>query len=381
MMSTTRVGPLVLTTLLLGACAAPSSEGARSPAAATASKATTTVESTSPKLAAHVTFIWEGGGEGGEGAARVTTDVVTAPGQGVNITTNMFADADSTAPGEVLRLIWDGSKLLSYGSMSDPRYTLFEAPAEHPDAWAGMGLWTRDLMGATTGTTCKNTNRHRRVLSRETDGYRCTIAASEMQEAHTDTYWFDSQTGALLEATGLRAHSFTLVPNVNSRTFSTQPPAGSHPAVLAARNPGTVGAVVVPQFTFERLAGGTVDRASLNGHPYVIVFFSSDLPWDLPDSCTGCLAALQSLQRMTHNGADPIVLAVQVGSRGKPGYPFPTPAVHLTMANAPDATLPHALGFANQFAVAFVGADGKVKAGFDRTPTDDELTQGLAGIG
>jgi hypothetical protein len=370
-----------LTTLLLGACAAPSSEDPRSPTDGTASKATTAVETTSPKPAAHVTFIWEGDDEGGEGAGRVTTDVITAPRLGANITTNLFGDLDETTPGEVLRLIWDGSKLLSYGSMSYPKYTLYEAPDEHPDAWAGMGLWTRDLMCVTTGTTCQNANQHRRVLSRETDGYRCTIAASEMQEAHTDTYWFDSQTGALLEATGLRAHSFKLLPNVDPQTFSTQPPAGSHPAVLAARKPGTAGSVTVPQFKLERLAGGTVDRASLTGHPYVIAFFSSDVPWDLPDSCTGCLAALQSLQRITKNGTDPVVLAVQVGSRGKPGYPFPTPAVHLPMANASDPALQHALGFANQFAVAFVGADGKVKAGFDRAPTDDELGQGLARIG
>jgi hypothetical protein len=375
-----RVGPVVLSTLLLGACAATSTEGPRGPAAGTASKATIPVETTSPKPAAHVSFIWEGPGEGGEGAARITTDVVTAPGQGANITTNLYGDADSTAPGEVLRLIWDGSRLLSYGSMADPKYTLYEAPDEHPDAWAGMGLWTRDLMGVTTGTTCQKINRHRTVLSRETDGYRCTIAASEMQEAHTDTYWFDSQTGALLETTGLRARSFKLVPNVSPRTFDTQAPAGSHPVVLAARKPGK-GGVTVPQFTLERLAGGTIERTSLSGHPYVIVFFSSDLSWDLPDSCTGCLAALQSLQRMTKNGTDPVVLAVQVGSRGKPGYPFPTPAVHLPMANAPDGGLQHALGFANQFAMAFVGADGKVKAGFDRAPTDDELGQGLARIG
>lgn len=330
--------------------------------------------------AAEVTFAQDAGGDGGESSGRVDMNVIAATGAGVRATITMFTDPGAKDPEEVMRQTWDGSRLLTYGSMSDPQYILYEAVQEHLEAWSGMGLWSRDLIGPMTGTTCDPLDRDRTIVKRHAAGYRCATVATDQQDGFSADYWFDSETGVLLETGGLRAATFTLNPQTDATTFSTTPPSGSKATVIAARKPPSAGTVKVPSFNLGLLTGGTATAAKYAGQPYVLAFFRSDTYWESPDSCTGCLSALKALQELTVNGTKPAVLAVQVGDKGKPGFPLVPPGVGLPIANDPKPDLQNALGLSNELAMAFVGADGTVKVSYDSAPTTAQLRQALAAI-
>jgi hypothetical protein len=363
----------------VAACGAPTGRVPvdTSPAATDVAPSKTTVGSTP---AAEVTFVQDAGGEGGESAGRVDTSVIAASGMGVRVITSIFTDPDAKDPEEVIRQTWDGSTLLTFDSMRDPQYVLYEAVNEHPEAWNGMGLWSRDLIGPTTGTNCDALDRGRIILKRDTAGYRCTTVSTVQQDGFSADYWFDKDTGILLETGPLDAATFILGPPIDDATFSTTPPAGSRATVMAARKPSSGGAVQVPPFNLELLTTGTASSAEYAGHSYVLAFFNSDTYWDSPDSCSGCLSALKALQELTANGTKPAVLAVQVGAKGKTGFAQVPPGVTLPIANDPTPELQNALGLSNQLAMAFVGSDGTVKVSYDSAPIRAQLKQALAAI-
>jgi hypothetical protein len=343
-------------------------------------EAPTTATKAPSTSAAEVTFVQDAGGEGGESSGRVEMEVIAASGLGVHVTISMFTDPDAKDPEEVMKQTWDGSRLLTFGSMSDPQYVLYEAVQEHPDAWSGLGLWSRELIGPATGTTCDARDRGRTILKRDAVGYRCATVATAQQDGFSADYWFDKDTGVLLETGALHAATFTLRPQTDAATFSTTPPSGSRATVVAARKPSAAGTDKVPPFSLELLTGGTATSAAYGGHSYVLAFFNSDTYWDSPDSCPGCLSALKALQGMTGKGRTPPVLAVQVGEKGKPGFPLVPPGVTLPIANAPTPELRNALGLSNELAIAFVGPDGTVKVSYDSAPTPAQLRQALATI-
>ena len=364
----------------VAACGAPTGRVPvdTSPAPTDVAPSKTMVRSTP---AAEVTFVQDAGGEGGESAGRVDTSVIAASGMGVRVITSLFTDPDAQDPEEVIRQTWDGSTLLSFDSMGDPQYVLYEAANEHPEAWNGMGLWSRDLIGPTTGTTCDALARDRVILKRDTVGYRCATVSTVQQDGFSADYWFDKDTGILLETGPLHAATFMLGPRMDSATFSTTPPAGSRATVMAARKPSSGGAVRVPPFNLELLPTGTARSANYAGHSYVLAFLDSDTLWDWPDSCPVCLAAIKALQQLTADGKKPAVLVVLVGGKGKPGSPLVPTGVSLTMANDPTPDLQNALGLSNQLAMAFVGPDGTVKVSYDSAPTEAQLKQAVAAIG
>lgn len=347
---------------------------ARAEAPTTATKAPSTP-------VAEVTFVQDAGGEGGESSGRVEMTVIAASGLGASVTISLFNDPNAKDPEEVVRQTWDGTRLLTFDSMGGPQYVLYEAVNEHPDAWIGLGLLSRELMGPTTGTTCHALGRGRVILKRDAAGYRCATVATEQQDGSSADYWFDKDTGVLLETGGLHAATFTQRPSPDKATFSTTPPAGSRATVIAARKPSSGGTVQVPPFNLAMLTTGRATSATYAGHSYVLAFFNSDTYWDSPDSCAGCLSALKTLQQMTTNGTTPPVLAVQVGERGKPGLPLVPPGVTLPIANDPTPTLRNALGLTKQLTMAFVGKDGAVKVSYNSAPTPAQLRQALASIG
>jgi hypothetical protein len=306
--------------------------------------------------------------------------VIAARGLGVRTTISMFSDPSAKDPEEVMRQTWDGSRLLTYGSMSGPQYTLYEAVEEHLDAWSGMGLWSRDLIGPTTGTTCDTLDRGRTIVKRQAAGYHCATVATDQQDGFSADYWFDKETGVLLETRGLHATTFKLNPRTDAHTFSTTPPSGSKAAVIVARKPSSAGAMKVPSFHLTLLTGGTATTAKYAGRPYVLAFFNSDTYWESPDSCAGCLSALKALEELTGNGTTPPVLAIQVGEKGKPGFPLVPPGVGLPIANDPTPALKNACGLSNELAMAFIGADGTVKVSYDSAPSTAQLRQALAAI-
>lgn len=366
--------------MTMAACGGPDKESPVANSHTAKGEPPTSATKTSSTPGAEVAFVQDAGGEGGEASGRVELKVIAASGLGVHVTIAMFTDPNAKDPEEVQRQIWDGSRLLTFGSMSDPQYILYEAVQEHLDAWNGLGLWSRELIGPTTGTTCDALDRNRVILKRNAAGYRCATAATAQQDGFSADYWFDKDTGVLLETGALHAATFTLRPQADAATFSTTPPSGSTATVIAARKPSSAGTVKVPPLSLEMLTGGTATSATYAGHSYVLAFFNSDTYWDSPDSCPGCLSALKTLQGMTRNGTTPPVLAVQVGEKGKPGFPLVPPGVTLPIANAPTPELRNALGLSNQLAMAFVGPDGTVKVSYDTAPTPAQLKQALDAI-
>lgn len=375
-------GMTAVVAVIVAACGTPSPkvQASAPPAPRESGSVATSTTSAHSGPAAEVTFVQDAGGEGGESSGRVDMNVIAATGLGVRATIFMFTDPSAKDPEEVMRQTWDGSRLLIYGSMSDPQYILYEAVQEHLDAWNGMGLWSRELIGPTTGTTCDTLNPDRTILKRHAAGYRCATVATTQQDGFSADYWFDKETGVLLETGGLHAATFKLHPQTDAATFATTPPSGSRATVIAARKPSSAGTVKVPPFDLTLLTGGTATSAKYAGQPYVLAFFESFTYWDSPDSCPGCLSALKALQELTANGTKPAVLAVQVGEGGKPGFPLVPPGVSLPIANDPTPKLQNALGLSNELAMAFIGPDGTVKASYDSAPTTAQLRQALAAI-
>ena len=379
-----RVASGAFTAAVLGtamaACGGPDANAPAADSPASKSDRPTGGNTARSSPAAEVTFVNDAGGEGGESSGRVEMKVIAASGLGVHVTISMFTDPNAKDPEEVMGQTWDGSRLLTFDSMGDPQYVLYEAVNEHPDAWNGLGLWSRELIGPTTGTTCNALDRSRTILKRVAAGYRCATVATEQQDGFSADYWFDKDTGVLLETGPLHAATFRQRPSPDKATFATTPPSGSHATVVAARKPSSGGTVHVPPFDLELLTTGRATSATYAGHSYVLAFFNSDTYWDSPDSCAGCLSALKTLQQLTTNGTTPPVLAVQVGEKGKPGFPLVPPGITLPIANDPTRTLRNALGLSNQLTMAFVGADGTVKVSYDSAPTPVQLTQALASV-
>jgi hypothetical protein len=92
------------------------------------------------------------------------------------------------------------------------------------------------------------------------------------------------------------------------------------------------------------------------------------------------LAAVKSLltlQRLTREGTDPKVLAIQEGDEGKPGAPLIPKGLHIEVANDPGFDVQHAYGLSEQVGFAFIGSDGKVHKLFNKAPTDQQLQDAL----
>jgi peroxiredoxin len=148
--------------------------------------------------------------------------------------------------------------------------------------------------------------------------------------------------------------------------------------VYAARTKPGAQAERAPDFSLERLDGGTARLADYRGRPLVLAFFSSSIADDPHgEECRRCTPALLTLQRETSGGAHPAVLAVQGGDRGKPGYPLVPEGVRLPVANDPGFDVEHAYGLSGQVAFAFIGSDGKVHQVIDGPGTDQQLRAAL----
>lgn len=321
-------------------------------------------------------------GAGGE-AGRFETDVITDQAKHLRMTSRLFGNPDSTKPNEVVTWVWDGKRLLMSSSTSgiQPSYTLYEAPLEQPEVWSGLWGLRRDLTEADPNVKCTKLSGNRRILGRRADGYHCERPNVGVGGSFSGDLWVDHECGLLLETVGQHAQRLVGNPRVDRSTFSTTPPKGAKFTVVAAKNPTSGSPRSVPPFSLELLTGGSVSGKEFAGKPYVLAFFASDLFFDTSgDVCPGCLKSLITLQKLTNNGKTPSVLAVQVGLKGKPGYPLVPPGLTLRVANDPSPTLQNSLGLSKTVGFAFVGSDGKVTVTYDRAATQQELERSLAAL-
>lgn len=83
---------------------------------------------------------------------------------------------------------------------------------------------------------------------------------------------------------------------------------------------------------------------------------------------------------MTDNGAEPLVLGVQVGERGKPGLPLVPHGVTLAIAHAQRPDVQRRFGLTGLLGVVFVRSDGTIASSYDRAPTSKEITSSLTAI-
>jgi len=276
--------------------------------------------------------------------------------------------------------VWDGARLLEHDQDSVFPYTIYEAPSEHPDELAGI----QELMIGDPTTSpnplCKHAERltgARPVLGRTTIRYRCQPRNDNLLG---NTILVDRSTGLLLRSGPLHASRVDTSPTVTPDTFSTQAPAGAKVDIIAAKHPtrSKPSNQEAPPFRLQLLDGGTVSSAELDGRPYVLAFFSSDLYFDHGELCPRCVAALLQVQHLSHQGNAPTVLAVQNGARGKPGFPLVPPGLRLRVANDPDTALQHAYGLTHEVGFAFVGSDETIRAVIDLPASSNEISDALS---
>ncbi len=124
-----------------------------------------------------------------------------------------------------------------------------------------------------------------------------------------------------------------------------------------------------------------MSSTELDGRPYVLAFFSSDLYFDHGELCPRCVPALLLVQQLSHHGTDPTVLAVQNGERGKPGFPLVPAGLRLRIANDPDTALQHAYGLTHEVGFAFVGSDGTIGQSSTTRPSSTEISDALSTLG
>ena len=276
--------------------------------------------------------------------------------------------------------VWDGTRLLEHDQDSVFPYTIYEAPSEHPDELAGIQEFMIGDPTTSPNPLCKHAERltgARAVLGRATIRYRCQPRNDSLLGA---TILVDRSTGLLLRSGPLHASRVDTSPTVGADSFSTQAPPGAKVDTIAAKHatrPKPSHQAAHP-FRLDLLDGGTVSSAELDGKPYVLAFFSSDLYFDHGELCPRCVPALLQVQHLSHQGADPTVLAVQNGERGKPGFPLVPPGLRLRVANDLDTALQHAYGLTHEVGFAFVGSDGTIRAVIDHPASSNEISDALS---
>ena len=226
--------------------------------------------------------------------------------------------------------VWDGTRLLEHDQDSVFPYTIYEAPSEHPDELAGIQEFMIGDPTTSPNPLCKHAERlpgARPVLGRTTIRYRCQPRNDSLLGG---TILVDQSTGLLLRSGPSAREPGGHLPHASPRTPS---PPRRRPAPRSTSSPPSTPpdpsrhTRTAPPFRLDLLDGGTVSSAELDGKPYVLAFFSSDLYFDHGELCPRCVPALLQVQHLSHHGTDPTVLAVQNGERGKPGFPLVPPGL------------------------------------------------------
>jgi peroxiredoxin len=314
---------------------------------------------------------------GGDGEGWERFNVVTDGGTRVRLKMSLYDDPGGT-PGEEYLYTWDGRKLMVFSEQSEPPYTVFEAPGEHPDETQLVMQWQENLWSGTRDGQCTELKSPQMIIGRAAVGYRCVTPTPEPGQPAAGELWLDRATGILLKAEDLVAERLVLAPTIDATTFSTKPPSGAKSTVIAAKKAPPKKA---PDFTLDLIKGGQIGLKDLVGKPFVLAFFMSDLAFDEQgEVCPGCRDALLTLQALTINGARPRVLGVQVGDLGKPGYPLAVPGVTLPLAHEQTPVVQNSFGLSGMVSFVFVGADGAIAATYDRAPTKQQITQSLAAL-
>lgn len=310
-------------------------------------------------------------GSSSEGPIHGELDVTTDGAQRVRLHSRIVDVGENLS-------VYDGHRLLVHDTSYAVPYMLYEAPSEHPDAYQPMSLWRLDPTSGSFRTACTGAHhisKVRTIADRPATGYTCRVQ-HDRPEALSGTVWLDQETGVLLELGGLRARAVTMNAPLAAGTFSTDPPAGVKVDLFKARHASASGPEPAPAFSLRLLGGGTVGRADLEGRPFVLAFYSSDLYFG-GETCPRCVPSLLHLQQLTAGGAHPAVLLVQNGEEGKPGAPFVPEGITLRTANDPDASLEHSYGLAGLVGFAFVNADGTIDRVFDGPATTVELADAV----
>jgi peroxiredoxin len=280
--------------------------------------------------------------------------------------------------------VWDGKRLYLYRPEFAEKYLLFEAPEEHPDELTWL-----QVLGGRVGTEgfarfCPGADRlaeSRSIADRPAVGYRCGPGPLE-EVFSTGEAWFDQATGVLLEAGRYHATSVTTDPEVDSETFSTEPPEGADVTVYPAKE-GTYGQKA-PGFELKLdEGGGTVRLSDYRGKPVVLVPFSSDLYFGPGYECPDCFPSLEALLEMTDGGTDPSVLAIQSGEVVREGRPPAPPGVTLTLLDDPKSTIhqTYGLSMGHQMAFVFIDGRGLIRHVIDDKATREDFEAGLDSIG
>ena len=278
--------------------------------------------------------------------------------------------------------VWDGQRLLVHDASEYRPWTLYEAPAEHPDAFGLVEAYLPDPGGRHLERDCRSAAvvGHRTILGLEATGYHC--AAQHFPDGSSRAayeIWLDATSGRLLQEGHLHVSSIESNPTITSDAFSTEPPPDAALRVVGARTGHGGTAKDAADFHVKRPDGSTARLSDYAGRPLVLAFFTSELYFDPGDACPGCLRALLTLQRLTDNGSHPAVLAIQTGEdQSKPGYKLSLPGVRLDVALDPGFDVESAYGLEEQVAFAFVGSDGKVHRTFDKAPTDTQIRAAIA---
>ena len=302
---------------------------------------------------------------------RFTADVVAAGPRTVRVT------IVGPEIGRVVE-VWDGRRLLAHEQDSVFPYTVYDAPAEHPDE---LGLIQEFMVGdPTTGSNplCRHAERMngtRLVMGRAASSYRCAPGTNGPLRR---TILVDQSTGLLLHGGLLHLRRVDTSPSVDAGTFSTRAPRGAKVDVVAAKHPTDGKPRRAPAFRLQLIQGGIVSSAGYDGKPYVLAFFSSDLYFDHGEVCRRCVPALLDIQQRSHGGKDPAVLAVQNGERGKPGFPLVPAGLRLQVANDPKSALQHAYGLSHLVGFAFIGSDGSIHEVIDHPASSKEISDALS---
>jgi hypothetical protein len=205
----------------------------QSSAAATPTKAATpTPAATSSKVAlphpaVRVTYRDRTAPDEGSETGPIRYDVLSAGDRLVRVTMQTYSDLAMTEPDERFVFTWDGTRLLEYDSGADPRYTVYDAPRDHPEAWDLVSDWTSPPPRQEPGRDCTRLAARRTVIGRDVVGYSCRYAATPDGDAFTDRLWVDRQTGVPLLTSLVRAEKLVENPRVDEAAFSTRPPAGA----------------------------------------------------------------------------------------------------------------------------------------------------------
>lgn len=136
---------------------------------------------------------------------------------------------------ETILFIRDGNRALLHQAEAETPYTLMEAADEHPEdlPWESSPLDpdSDDFQEACPDADPAGTTS---ILGREAVGYACTWKDPAEGMDQPEKVWLDKATGMLLEYGAMKATEFLVDPEIDQRTFSTEPPAGADVHVVKA---------------------------------------------------------------------------------------------------------------------------------------------------